>query len=181
MADLHVPINVFQISLQLRGTTSASVWTRTFFEDALRQTNSIWQQANISFDLRDYQPEDFELRNADSNLNLTNGDDIMYMLSRHRGQGGLGVCLINTAITRDGNMLGGYYEGSFKACLLSHMHTAEIAGINLAHEFGHALIGSGHTGDGTNLMQTHSPSATNTRLNQAQKNTARGAVPQIIA
>ena len=181
MADLHVPINVFQISLRLRGTTSASVWTRAFFDDALRQTNTIWQQANISFDLRDYTAEDFELMNANSNLNLTNGDDIMFLLSRHRGQNGLGVCLVNMAITRDGNILGGYYEGSFKACLLSHMHTAEISGINLAHEFGHAIIGSGHTGDSTNLMQTHSPAPTNTRLNQAQINTARGNVPQIIA
>jgi hypothetical protein len=181
MADLHVPVSVFQISLQLRGTTSASVWTQTFFEDALRQTNSIWQQANISFDLRDYTPENFELLNADSNLNLTNGNDIMFLLSRHRGQNGLGVCLVNMAITRDGNILGGYYEGSFKACLLSHMHTTEISGINLAHEFGHALIGSGHTGDSTNLMQTHSPAASNTRLTRSQINTARGAVPQITA
>ncbi|MBC7795301.1 MAG: hypothetical protein H7Z37_00350, partial [Pyrinomonadaceae bacterium] len=123
MADLHVPINVFQISLRLRGTTSTSVWNRAFFDDALRQTNTIWQQANISFDLRDYTAEDFELMNANSNLNLTNSDDIMFLLSRHRGQSGLGVCLVNMAITRDGNILGGYYEGSFKACLLSHMHT----------------------------------------------------------
>ncbi len=181
MADLHIPIDVFQISLQLRGTTSVSVWIQTFFEDSLRQTNVIWNQANISFDVRAYTPQDFELRNVDSNLNLTSGDDIMYLLSQHRGRNGLSVCLINMAITRDGNILGGYYESSFRACLLSHMHTAEISGINLAHELGHALIGSGHTGDNTNLMQTHSPSAANTRLTRAQINTARGNVPQIIA
>lgn len=181
MADLHVPIDVFQISLVLRGKTSASVWTQRFFEDALIQTNAIWGQANISFDLHGYTPQNFELRNADSNLNLTSGDDIMYLLSQHRGSHGLGVCLINMSITSDGNIRGGYYEPSFRSCLLSHMHTAEISGIDMAHEFGHALIGIGHTGDSTNLMQTHSPAVANTRLTTAQRNTARGAVPQILA
>src|SRR5438874_9589742 len=181
MADLHVPIDVFQISLVLRGTTSASVWTQRFFEDSLIQTNSIWAQANISFDLRGYTTQDFELRNADSNLSLTISDDIMYLLSQHRGSHGLGVCLVNMSITSDGNIRGGYYEPQFKACLLSHMHTPEICGIDLDHEFGHALIGIGHTGDSTNLMQTHSPAVSNTRLTPAQISTARGAVPQILA
>ena len=178
---MHVPINVFQILLRLRGATSPSVWERTFFDDALRQTNGIWQQANIAFDLRDYQPEEFELLNADSNLNLSKDDDVHFLLSRHRGQHGISVCLVNMSFTSDGNIRGGYYTRAFQACLLSHMHTAEICGINLAPEFGHALIGSGHSGDNTNLMQTHSPAATNTRLNQEQINTARGAVQQIIA
>lgn len=181
MADLHVPINVYQITLRLRGATSPSVWTRTNFDDALRQTNSIWQQANIIFDVRDYAEEEFELLNADSNINLSKDDDVHFLLSRHRGQHGIGVCLVNMSFTSDGNIRGGYYTRVFQACLLSHMHTAEMSGINLAHEFGHALIGSGHSGSDTNLMQTHSPTAANTRLTADQINTARGAVPQITA
>ena len=113
MADLNLQIDVFQISLQLRGTTSVCSWTRSFFEDVLRRANSIWAQANIVIDVRSYTPQEFELLNPDSNLSLTSGNDKAYLLSQHRGGHGLGVCLVNTVVTSDGFMLGGYYEPQY--------------------------------------------------------------------
>ena len=164
----NVPIDVYQISLRVGNTLSVSLWNQSHFQSVLQVANNIWRQANISFDIRSYAPREVTLLNANSNANLSSDADKMYLLANHPGRNGVGICLVNIAFSSSGDLLGGYYEPRFRSCFVCYLSLANQAGINLAHELGHALLGHGHGGGSHNLMQTHTPSTTNVRLIQGQ-------------
>lgn len=181
MPTLHIPIDVYQISLRVGSTLSASLWSPGHFQNVLQVANRIWHQADILFDVRSYVPQEFALLNADSNANLSTSADKMYLLANHRGRGGVGICLVNTAVTSGGDLLGGYYEPRFRSCLVSFSNLTNQAGINLAHELGHGLLGLGHEGGNGNLMQTHTPSTNNVRLTRDQIRDARRNAGSLIS
>ena len=177
----HIAIDVYQISLRVGETLYPSLWTAAHFQGALRVANTVWQPADIVFDLRSYVPQEFALLNRNSNANLSPDDDKMYLLSTHSGRSGIGVCLVNTAVTTGGDLLGGYYERRFRSCFISFSHLMNQAGINLAHEFGHGLLGLGHPGGSGNLMQTHTPSQTNVGLTPDQIRVAQQNAVQLTS
>lgn len=146
---LRIPVCAHLVTIDAGSQVVDPGWDRLRLDQVLTETNGIWAQADIRFELRSAQPQTVQLPGTGNTV--VDRSAFFFLASRFGRRQEPNLALVRSVSERE---LGGRSAEELNFCLIPYGGTIPALGKQLAHEFGH-LLGLDHP-DGPRQATTSS-------------------------